>query len=460
MKAYWKNIKNKKSFVAIIAIILFILVSIGKFKPWQNAEKDGALINWDVTSYYAYLPATFIENDLSLQFIDQDSTFYWDNHRYWPETSPNGGKVIKTTMGLSFLYAPFFAIGHQYAKSQNDDSRGFSSTYEFFLVLSSICFMLLGIISLRLFLLHFYNDLTVTITLILVYIGTNLYYYLTIEPLISHSYNFTLASIFLLLTVKWHKHPSWKLSFFIGLIAGLIVLIRPVNIFIILFFLLYKVFDKDGFKIKLTLFKKEYRKLIVISIVSFLILVPQLIYWKSITDSWIFNSYVGEQFYFNNPHILDGLFSYRKGWLLYTPIMFFALIGIFFSKNFKYVILVIITPIIVILFSWWNWWYGGSFGCRPIIDFYPILAIGLAAFIHTILQVKRPFQIMTGVLFALLITFNLFQTLQRKSDAIHWESMTKEAYWHNFLSRYPLEGYHEKLQTPNIEKALKGEDEY
>jgi hypothetical protein len=460
MKAYWNNIKNKQSFVAIIAIILFILVSIGKFKPWQNAEKDGALINWDVTSYYAYLPATFIEKDPSLRFIENDSAFYWDNHRYWPETAPNGGKVIKTTMGLSILYAPFFAIGHQYAESQNDTSRGFSSTYEFFLVLSAIFFMIIGIICLRLFLLNYYNDLTVAITLILIYLGTNLYYYLTIEPLISHGYNFALCSIFMLQTTKWHKKPSWKNSFFIGLIAGLIVLIRPINIFILLFFVLFKLFDKDGVKLKVVLFKKEYLKIIVISLIAFLVILPQLLYWKSMTDNWFFNSYIGEQFYFNNPHIIDGLFSFRKGWLLYTPIMIFALVGIFFSKNFKYNILIIIAPIIVILFSWWNWWYGGSFGCRPIIDFYPILAIGLAAFTQMLLTTKPQYQIATSTILFLLIAFNFFQTLQRKSDAIHWDSMTSEAYWHNFLSRYPKEGYQEKLKAPNIEKALKGEDEY
>ena len=35
---------------------------------------------------------------------------------------------------------------------------------------------------------------------------------------------------------------------------------------------------------------------IVIALLSFFVLLPQFIYWKAITGSWLFNSYVGERF--------------------------------------------------------------------------------------------------------------------------------------------------------------------
>jgi hypothetical protein len=460
MKNYWKSIKYKNSFLTLWIIILVLIATITKFKPWQNAEENGALINWDVTSYYAYLPATFIEDDITLSFIDQDSTFYWNNHQYWPETAPNGAKVIKTTMGLSILYSPFFAVAHQVGKIKKDNSNGFSSTYEFYLVLSSIFYTILGIIFLRLFLLKFYADNIVSITLICIYIGTNLFYYETIEPILSHSYNFSLVAIFLFLTVKWHESPTWRNSLLIGLVAGLITLIRPINLIIILYFAFYNLFEKDGLKSKLTLFRKQYLRLILITLISFIVILPQLLYWKEITGNWFFNSYVGERFYFNNPHIIDGLFSFRKGWLLYTPIMTFALIGIFIGKRINYSVIFILVPAIIVLFSWWNWWYGGSFGSRPMIDFYPLLAICFATFIESILKMSRSIKVTVFTLIGFFIFLNLFQTMQYKSAAIHWDSMTKEAYFHNFMNRYPKPGFEEKLQSPNIEKALLGEDEY
>jgi hypothetical protein len=104
-------------------------------------------------------------------------------------------------------------------------------------------------------------------------------------------------------------------------------------------------------------------------------------YWKYITGELFFNSYVGEQFYFNNSHVLKGLFGFRKGWLIYTPIMLFSILGIYFLRNqlkhFFASISITLFIYIFVIFSWWCWWYGGSFGQRAMIDIYPLLAIPL-----------------------------------------------------------------------------------
>ena len=61
------------------------------------------------------------------------------------------------------------------------------------------------------------------------------------------------------------------------------------------------------------------KKLLVVSILlGLMVLLPQLCYWKYITGDWVFNSYVGEHFYFNKPKVMEFLFSYRKGWLYNT----------------------------------------------------------------------------------------------------------------------------------------------
>lgn len=442
----------------MVVVVLLLIGTVIKFSPWQNAGKSGKLIAWDVTSYYAYLPATFIEKDIRLTFVEKDSTFYHEHQMYWPETAPNGSKVIKTTMGLSFLYSPFFFV----ADAIDDDSskaRGFSETFEFWLVISSLFFTILGAIFLRSFLLKHFTDHVVSLTLISIYFGTNLFYYITVEPLMPHAYNFFLISLFLYFTDRWHNCSTFRNSLVIGLTLGLITLIRPVNGVVLLFFLTYQLEGITKFKNRLKLFYEKLPLLLVISLAAMLMLLPQLIYWKSLTGQFIYNSYSGEQFFFTNPHIIDGLFSYRKGWLLYTPIMIFGLIGLGLSIKNRISSLIVLVPTVYIMFSWWNWWYGGSFGCRPIIDFYPILAIGLGSLLSKALETKWS-KFSTLSIFGLLICFNLFQTLQKKSDAIHWESMTKEAYWHNFLHRYPQPGYQEKLHHPDIEKAKQGFDEY
>ena len=55
----------------------------------------------------------------------------------------------------------------------------------------------------------------------------------------SHVYSFALFAVFILLTQKWYKNPSVKNSVLVGLLSGLISLIRPTNIIIVLIFVFY-----------------------------------------------------------------------------------------------------------------------------------------------------------------------------------------------------------------------------
>ncbi len=455
----WNYIKKDYSKVTLFALELVLVLVVFKFQPWQNAEENGRLIDWDVTSYYGYLPATFIHNDLTLSFVKSDSLNYEALHQFWPETAPNGGKVIKTTMGMSYLYSPFFFLAKTHSKFIDGKvGTGYSEIYEFYLTLSNLFFTLLGMFFIKTVLRYFYSDRITAFVLMLGYLGTNLFYYITIEPLMSHAYSFCLISLFLLLVIKWYQYQNLKWSILIGLIAGLIVLIRPVNIFILFFFVLYDVHNVKDLSMKLILFFKQYRLLIVILLSAFLTISPQLIYWKLITGSFFFNSYVGEHFYFNNPHILDGLFSFRKGWLLYTPIMIFGLIGLFYNDlKIKKGIIVISILSIFVTFSWWNWWYGGGFGARSLIDYYPIYFLSIAGLLSKLnFKIIKLFVIS---LMCIMVVFNLFQTLQKKSDSIHWENMTQEAYWFNFLHIKPLPGLEDTFIAPNIENAKKGREE-
>ncbi|MCB9196099.1 MAG: hypothetical protein H6598_07720 [Flavobacteriales bacterium] len=451
-------LKKIRSIYVLITLVVILVATVVRFSPWQNAGKSGKLISWDVTSYYGYLPAQFIHHDLKLNFVARDSSYYHEHQMFWPERTPNGGYVIKTTMGLSILYSPFFFIANGLDEDQGKN-RGFSQTFEFWLTLSSLFFTILGAIFLRLFLLKHYSDTHVSLTLMIMYLGTNLFYYITIEPLMPHAYSFFLISTFLYLTHKWFDKKTLITTIFLGLTYGMIVLIRPVNGIVLLFFILYNLEGFSDIKNRLHLLGQHIPKIVIFSLTTFLVFLPQLIYWQQITGDFIFNSYPNERFYFGNPHILDGLFSYRKGWLLYTPMMFFGLIGIFLNSKNRISSIAVVIPSLYVMFSWWNWWYGGSFGCRPVIDFYPILSIGIANFIQFALD-SRSLRYSLLSITGLLMVFNLFQTLQKKSDAIHWEAMTKEAYWHNFLHRYPQPGFESTLRHPDINAALEGKEEY
>lgn len=462
LKNHIKPNFRSPSVYGILAIFIVMIWVNFNIKRWKEAN----VIDWDVTSYYGYLPAVFIHHDLKLDFTDADIDGYKNRHQFWPETAPNGGKVIKTTMGMAILYAPFFFVAHTMATLKDYETDGFSEPYEKYIHLSSLFYLILGLIFLRKVLMRFFNDWVVMMTLIFITIGTNLFFYTTTEAAMSHTYNFALLSVFIYLTLKWHENKIYRWSILVGLVGGLMVLIRPVNILIFIFPVLYDVKSFKELGDKLKFFFQEWKHLLVIGLCGFLMLLPQLLYWKYITGGFFFNSYVGERFYFGNPHILEGLFSYRKGWLLYTPIMLFAVFGfIFLYKKHRKLFWPVFTFTIIniyVLFSWWAWWYGGGFGLRAMIDSYALLALPFAAFFHYFLAngKKILFTSFTVVAFVLM-GFNLFQTAQYRSGAIHWDGMTKESYWASWgilVIKDPA--YWELIKSPDYDAAREGKDEY
>ena len=454
------------SLVTLVFIAFVIVFSQFNIKPWKNAEKENSLIDWDVTSYYAYLPAYFVHDDITLSFTDNDSIDYAQKHQFWPETATNGGKVIKTTMGMSLLYSPFFLIAHSYAiLSAEYLPNGFSKPYELLLALSSIFYLMIGLYYLRKLLVKLYDERVTSITLIAVVFGTNLYYYLTTEPCMSHSYTFSLLSIFVYFVIKWFDRQKLKYAIILGVTGGLITLIRPVNLIIFLFPLLYQIHQQ---KVVKNLFIQYWKHLLLIAFLVFVFVFPQLLYWKYITDHWFFNSYVGEQFHFDKPNLLEILFSYRSGWLLYSPMMILSLVGFYFLRKDKSdlfrSLLVPVLLNIYVLSCWWCWWFGGSYGLRAFIDFYPFLSIPFAAFVFWVLKQRGILKNLLVCLMLCFICLNLYQTHQKRRNIIHWDSMTKESYWMSFgkhsMEKEDWKIFNDLIQAPDYEKAKKGEDEY
>lgn len=450
-ETFFQKLKRHTSRIVIALIAIYWVVFSFRMELWEkNHIKD------DVINYYTYLPAAFIQNDLSLRFILSDSYF---SDKVWPSIAPNGAYYAKMTMGLSIMYSPFFFLGHLQATLTDDDPRGYSRSYQNWLVIGGVVYLLLGLLFLRKVLLRYFSDPLTGLLLLLIFFGTNLVWYSTGEVLMPHVFLFCLVSILLYLTIRWHETPIIKFSILLGLVMGLIILIRPVHAILALVPLLYNVSGWNEFREKLAFLRSKSMHLLIIVLCIFLIGFPQLLYWKHVTGSWFFYSYGKEHFYWDNPHILDGLLSFRKGWLIYTPLMITALAGFFYIgryvASFRTVLLVTFPLFIYIAYSWWCWWYGGTFGQRSMIDIYPLLALPMGAFFKHV-SVKRIIAWSGALLLPAIIALNLFQTWQFSEGLLHFDSMTARAYTVGFLQTHFTEEWKAALVEPDIKKAENG----
>jgi hypothetical protein len=444
---------NKPSKIILAVLLIIWIWSCSNISLWKN----GKVIEGDVLSYYVYLPALFLKHDIKLSFLEHDKTSGFN--AFWYSTSETGVRFSKMGIGMAILYSPFFFMSHVYAHAFNFQTDGFSAPYHMFLCFGGIVYAFLGVFFLRKALLRFFSDTVTAITLLCIVLATNLLCYTTLSPAMSHAYSFFLFSLFLFLTLKWYEKTTAVTSILLGITCALIIVTRPTNGLIFIVFLLFGIVNSKDIRSKIIFFATNAKYLLLIVLSAFLVFIPQMLYWKTVSGHWVFYSYTDEHFFFNHPHITEGLFGYRKGWLLYTPIMTFAIIGIIFIRKKipqLFLPLIVFLPLnIYVILSWWCWWYGGGFGGRPFIESYALMAFPLAAFFEYFSEKKIWARVSVSVVTFFFIALNCFQTYQHKSSLLHWDSMTKEAYWAIFGKLKFPENYSQLIKTPDHFNAKK-----
>jgi hypothetical protein len=361
-------------------------------------------------------------------------------------------------MGMSLLYAPFFLIAHCITPFTNFEVNGYSDIYDSCLAVGCFIYLLIGLFYLRKTLLLFFTESISHWVIVSIFFGTNLLWYSFGEYMMPHAFLFLFFSLLIYFTVKWHSAATIKNSVILALICGMIILIRPVDILLCLFPLLYGP-TKNYFSYKLDLLKQNSGKILLMIFVIFLTQVPQLLYWKYVSGHWLFYGYKGERFFWDHPHFIDGFFSYRKGWLVYTPLMLFALAGIFSLKKIAstfFIPTIIIFPLFsYVVLSWWIWWYGGSFGARPFIDLYPLLAFPLGTALVFLFTKPAINKIGKGII-VLLIALNILQTYQYDRSIIHFDGMTRTSYWSVFGKIEAPDDWWDHLRLTDPIRTMKG----
>ena len=453
----WKMIISKMRTPSIFVFLIFFLFTVLTYNFWIVWLEFGPFA-FDVDQYYSYLIAEFIHHDFGFKF----------DHFYWLTPSDSGHSVPKVTMGMAYMYFPFFLIANNVAYVHGYDGLGYSAPYMWFIHFGSILYVLIGLWYSRKSLLLFFNEWITAITLIFIFFGSNLFFYTYKESEMTHGYLFCLISIFIFHVLKWQQTKKTKFLYYFSFFAGLITLIRPTEILVLLFPLFVFVCNFNDFKTRLKeIFDLKWK--LLLGVLFFLIpIIPQLIFWKTYTGHFFFFSYGSQEgFFFSDPKIYSVLFGWRKGWLVYSPIMIFSVIGLimmcFKFKKLGYAISIYFLLNLYLISSWWDWGYGGAFGMRALVQTYAFLVFPFAFFINRFVNLfNKFFYKIIAVLFFITAScffcyLNIYQTYQMKNSLLHWDSMTKEAYWYTFLTTDVDRVYLEKLfKNPNYDEMRKG----
>jgi hypothetical protein len=431
-----------------IAIILSALVIL--FPPAN-------VFAYDVFGYYMYLPLSFKYDDLTIHNYDTITqiinTYHPSETFYQAVKWDNGNWVMRYPLGLSILYSPFYFIADLIAPHTNYPADGFSRPYQLSILFGCLFYTLLGLYFIKKILLHFFSDITSAITLAGIALGTNYFFHTSIhgQGAMSHNLLFTLYAIIIYLTIKWHQNFSVKNSLLLGICIGLAALCRPSEIISGLIPLLYGVTGWQSLKEKFATLFKLKKQLIVFSLSLFCVGLIQLTYYKYASGKFLINPYgsgnPGEGLELFKPHLAAVLFSFRKGWFIYTPLLFFIVFGFVQlhrkNKALFYSILIYTLLNLYIVSSWSCWWFGSCFGNRALIASYAALSIPLGYFIEYVLISKQKLFYFTT--FSFFIFLNLFQSWQMQEGILDTTNMSRAYYFSTFLQTTPATHQQSKL---------------
>lgn len=424
------RLRGKPSLAVVLGLCALFLVL-------RLADTSRNAFTWDVFGYYLYLPALVIHGDPGLQdhaWLEEVMETYAPSATlYQLVDGADGARVIKYSSGMAVAYAPFFLVAHALAGPMGYRADGFTKPYREAVMYGTLLHVLIGLFLFRAVLLHFFSEAMSALLIVLMVLGTNHLQLAALDgTLLTHPLLFTLYAGLVLATIRWHLRPTWGMAVVLGALAGWITLIRPSEGVCLLITLLWC--TNEGWRGKWAMLRARPLHVLWAALAFAVALLPQLLYWQAVTGHWLFYSYVnaGEGLDLTAPHTFNYLFSFRKGWFIYTPLMVICLLGLVLlwrkARHVFWPVAVFLVVDLYVVSSWTNWWYaGGSYSARSMLPAHVVLAIPLGYLLLAAAR-SRWMRPALGALLVALVVLNLFQTWQWRKGIIARERMTGPYY--------------------------------
>lgn len=450
--SYLKGLSTTK-YCVVFGLLLY-LTHFGYRSPADNHTRP---IKGDAEAYYAYLPALLIYNDPSYSFIQTqeiEKKYYFENSsKSFLVELKNGNKINKTFPGVAILYLPFFLLAHLIAMLFGYAADGYSNVYQYLFDFGHFFYATLGMVFFYKVLSHFrFNKWKVLLALVVIVLGTNLWYYILLDQSVTHIHNFCLINISVYLFLSFLVNGKIKFAQLLALILGITILTRPTNIITVPFLFIF-LSKEQTIWTSLQLFLQ--RKIIWFTTLVLLIAIAiPILLWKWQADVWLAYSYGEESFDFYNAEVFNFLFSYIKGWFIYTPLaLLILLFGIPITlKNNKRqgaLILVFYGASIFLFSSWWCWYYGCTMSQRVMVDHYLLLGL-LVVYILNYFNYKK--LIIIGIPALFFILLNQVQSYQVFNGFFPCANTNSEMYWDQFMCLTPKAKIYEKNNWSKLEE--------
>ena len=339
----------------LVFATLLVLLAL-TFKP--SIENDGI-------GYFSYLHSVVVDHDLD--FADEYAAVRSEGVAYYPlliESRTSTGKLADYfPVGPALISLPAY-LAALVARSSGDPQFGPP-----FSVVISLVSLLAGLLAL-VFSYRLATAVTTPASALVGVVGaaaaTPFIYYLLYEPSYSHTFSACGVAAFLYLWWWGRDHRSVWGWFALGLLGGLMGLIR----------------FQDGPLLLIGLLDRPRRwwYLLVFFGGVLVAFAPQLPVDQALFGTWLPARPAGQDLQFFPGHYWDVLFSSFHGLFSWTPIALLAVAGFWFVKDRRLQVAFLYAFVIEVIIGGAapDWFGGYSFGMRRFVSLTPFFAIGLA----------------------------------------------------------------------------------
>ena len=422
--------------VVLVPVVVALCGAVALAAIYARGYARGEPIRADGVGYYIYLPALFLDHDLTLvRTVDRS---FGGNPQSAGELRPvEHGYLGPHQIGEAILLAPFFAAAQLVSVADGAPRNGFSRPYQGSAAAGGLLYGVAGLAFLGSFLRRWFGPWTVGFTLLALTFGTNLFHYLTFDAVYSHAFSFAVVAFVLWVTVRLAERATALRALLLGLGLGAAVTIRPTSGVVVLFPLLVGVSSAADARARgRALLARP--GLLAAAAAGFLVpVIPQLLYWHHLTGRFLVDAYGSEpRLELAHPHLLAVAFSVRKGLFFWTPLVALGLLGLPFLRNRTPALLLATSSVLAVNFwivaSWSQWWYGGSFGQRAFVDSLPVFAIALAGLFDRVRATRAVVPVTAAVVVASCLALHAMAGYWL--GRIPYDGTTWPVYLHSFAT--------------------------
>ncbi len=346
---------KKYFFIFITCFIIYII----------HFVVSGHGIYGDGNGYYSYTNAIFFEKSLNFGPIfnhleNFQGPKYVFSRVFWNASlGPLGIYKNPFPIGTGLFWIPSLAIIYTFVQDK------FSLLLEIGPGITGILFAIGGIYFTQKYLENFYDKTTSVFAVLLFFVCSNLFYYSSFEPALSHQPAFFIVSLLLFAS---HKLKDKFLNFFLmGGLTGLLMITRVADVVLAIPAL-----------INLTKVKPKWDHAVMLPVGFIIFSAPlfasyYLMYGGVFTSPYITGA--SGTFNFTFEQIFEFFLSPKRGLFVWTPVYLLGLLGLIKTKKYIFILTV---SILFLICSFWSANTSAGYGQRFAISASPFFIFGIS----------------------------------------------------------------------------------